>query len=77
MKSLGHTVYLYAGEQNEANVDELITCITEEQRAESLGGAHYVTASFDNTLPQWTIFAANAIEGIKKRAEKKDFLCFT
>lgn len=30
MKSLDHTVYLYAGDQNEAEVDELITCITEE-----------------------------------------------
>jgi hypothetical protein len=25
MKSLGHTVYLYASEDNEADVDELIT----------------------------------------------------
>ena len=32
MKSLGHTVYLYAGTKNEAEVDELITCISEEDR---------------------------------------------
>jgi glycosyltransferase involved in cell wall biosynthesis len=76
MKSLGHTVYLYAGEENEADVNELITCITEEQRLEALGGLHYVSASFDNTLPHWQIFAKNAIEGIKQRAEQKDFLCF-
>ena len=32
MKNLGHTVYLYASEDNEAPVDELITCITKEQQ---------------------------------------------
>lgn len=32
MKSLGHTVYLYASEDNEAPVDELITCITKQGR---------------------------------------------
>ena len=31
MKSLGHTVYLYASEENEAECDELITCITKEE----------------------------------------------
>jgi hypothetical protein len=40
MKGLGHTVYLYAGEENEAPCDELITCITNEQREEALGGKH-------------------------------------
>jgi glycosyltransferase involved in cell wall biosynthesis len=76
MKSLGHTVYLYAGEQNEADVDELITCLTEEQRLEALNGQHYVHASFDNTKPHWQIFIKNAIEQIGKRVEKQDFLCF-
>ena len=42
MKSLGHTVYLYAGEENEANVDELITCITETQRRIVVGNKPYV-----------------------------------
>ena len=75
MKSLGHTVYLYAGEQNEADVDELITCISEEQRVEALGGKHFVEASFDTQLPYWQIFTKNAIEEIKKRVEQKDFIC--
>jgi hypothetical protein len=50
MKSLGHTVYLYAGEDNEAPVDELITCITKEQQAEALDGKHYTEAAFDNNF---------------------------
>jgi glycosyltransferase involved in cell wall biosynthesis len=76
MKSLGHTVYLYAGEQNEAPCDELITCITEEQRKEAVGNNHYTSASFDTRLPHWQIFNSNVIQEIKKRAGKKDFLCF-
>jgi hypothetical protein len=40
MKSLGHTVYLYASEDNEAPVDELITCITKEQQQEALMNYH-------------------------------------
>lgn len=75
MKSLNHTVYLYAGTQNEANVDELITCISEEERVAHVGDRHYGDASFDYTLPAWRKFNANAIEGIKKRAGKHDFIC--
>ena len=76
MKSLGHTVYLYAGDQNEAPCDELITCITNEQRLEALDGQHYVNASFDNTKPHWQIYLNNAIKEVAKRVEKEDFLCF-
>ena len=61
MKGLGHTVYLYAGDQNEAPVDELITCITKEQQEEALGDKHYTEAAFDNALPHWQIFNQNAI----------------
>ena len=75
MKSLGHTVYLYAGEQNEANVDELITCISEEERLASLDGKHFTAASFDNTLPHWQMFNNTAIKEMSKRIEKKDFIC--
>ena len=75
MNSLGHEVYLYAGEQNEAEVDELITCITEQERLDSLNGKHYVEGSFDNTLPHWQRFLTNAIEGIHQRIQQKDFIC--
>jgi len=76
MKSLGHEVYLYAGEQNEAPCDELITCITEEQRLKALKGKHFTTASFDSRLPHWVLFNANVVKEIKKRAQQKDFICF-
>ena len=53
MKNLGHTVYLYASEDNEAPVDELITCITKEQQQEALAGKHFTEAEFNNELPHW------------------------
>lgn len=36
MKSLGHKVYLYASEENEANVDELITITTSKGEVKTL-----------------------------------------
>lgn len=75
MKMLGHTVYLYAGDDSQVKVDEKIVCITEEERVASLAGKHYTEASFDNSLPHWQKFNQNVIDGIKERAEQKDFIC--
>ncbi len=75
MKDLGHTVYLYAGEKNEAPCDELIQCISELERAAAVGDKHYVEASFDASLPHWQTFNQNAINGIRQRAHPKDFIC--
>jgi glycosyltransferase involved in cell wall biosynthesis len=75
MTSLGHDVFLYGGTQNEANVTELITCITEQERLDSLNGRHFVEASFDNKLPHWQRFNKTAIEEISKRIQQKDFIC--
>lgn len=75
MKNLGHTVYLYAGEHNEAPCDEHIQCISEQERLEVVGDNHYSAASFDWTLPHWVKFNKNVIEGISKRLEHKDFIC--
>jgi hypothetical protein len=70
MKSLGHTVYLYGGTQNEAEVDELITCLSEQQRLDGLDGKHFVSASFDNKLPHWQIFNNTAIQEMSNRRER-------
>lgn len=37
MKSLGHKVYLYASEENEANVDELITIAPKDDQQKWFG----------------------------------------
>lgn len=75
MMDLGHEVYLYAGEQNEANVTELIPCITETQRRIVVGNRPYVEAPFNYRLPHWERFNKNVIKEIRKRAEQKDFIC--
>jgi len=75
MTSLGHEVYLYAGEETTSNPTELITCISEEQRAKAVGNNHFTSTSFDNTLPHWTTFNGNAIKEINKRIQPKDFIC--
>jgi len=75
MKSIGHTVYLYAGSQNEAQVDELITCLTEQERLDFLDGRYFVNAPFDSSLPHWQMFNNTAIKEIGKRIQQKDFIC--
>ena len=75
MKNLGHTVFLYGGEFNEAPCDEHIMCITEEQRLKAVGPNHYSAASFDWNLPHWVEFNNNVIKGIQQRLEHKDFIC--
>jgi len=75
MMSLGHEVFLYAGEETTSEPTELITCISEEQRAEAVGNNHFTSTSFDNTLPHWQIFNGNAIKEISKRIQPKDFIC--
>jgi glycosyltransferase involved in cell wall biosynthesis len=75
MMSLGHEVFLYAGEETTSEPTELITCISEEQRALAVGNSHYTSTSFDTNLPHWQTFNGNAIKEIAKRIEPKDFIC--
>lgn len=75
MTNLGHEVYLYAGDENEAPVTEHISCISEEVRSYSLQGRHYTTGSFDTKLPHWMIFNDNVKIEIAKRLQPKDFIC--
>lgn len=75
MKDRGHTVFLYAGDRNEAPCDELITCVTEEERKAFVGDKSFIEATFDPDLPHWQMFNGRAIEGIRARAEPTDFIC--
>lgn len=72
---MGHTVYLYAGEHNDAPCDEHIACISEDERLASLDGKHYTAGSFDYSLPHWLAFNERAVAAIKARAEPHDFIC--
>ena len=74
MHNLGHEVFLYAGEEVEAPVTELITCINEQMRAYAVSLVpHYTQFPFQGSL--WDKFNANAIAGIKERIQPQDFIC--
>lgn len=75
MKSLGHTVFLYGGESNEAPCDEHISCVSERDRAAHVGDNHFTSASFDYGLPFWVNANDRMAEEIAKRSEKEDFVC--
>lgn len=75
MMALGHEVFLYAGETTDVPCTELITCISESERAASLSGRFYVDASFDYAKEPWLTFNSRAIDAVRSRAEKTDFLC--
>lgn len=76
MKRIGHTVYLYAGEHNDAPCDEHIVCLTEAERAAaSKAWRHYCEADWNSALPHWVKFNTAAIAGIASRAGQTDFIC--
>jgi glycosyltransferase involved in cell wall biosynthesis len=74
MHDLGHEVFLYAGDEVEAPVTELITCVSKKQQEAALHGvAHYTQFPFNGWL--WDKFNAKAIAEIADRIEKEDFIC--
>lgn len=75
MKMKGHTVFLYAGQYNDAPCDEHIPCISAMQRRDVVGDAHYTSASFDYNLPHWRRFNEKAAKSIRERAQPQDFIC--
>lgn len=79
MKSLGHTVYLYASEDNDAECDELIACITKKEQIETLGNNDwkktFFNVNWDPNHSSWQIMNGRVIEEMKKRIEEKDFIC--
>lgn len=75
MMDLGHEVYLYAGDQNQAQCTEHIVCITEQQRLEHCAGRHFIEAVWDANVPGWQTFNGNVISEIAKRKQPRDFIC--
>lgn len=70
---LGHEVFLYAGEQNEAPCTEHVPCISERRRAEMVGLKHYTEADWSH--PHWRGFCVNVIGQMHERIEPQDFIC--
>lgn len=73
MKKRGHTVTLYAGEESDVEVDELVTCISNDQRRQIVGSGHYTEASWDHPLAG--LFNLNAAKALAARLQPHDFIC--
>lgn len=78
MVSLGHKVYLYASEDNEAACHEHICCITKEEQIETCGvhsPKDILKAPFGENEPHWKLMNARIVSAILKRIQPKDFIC--
>jgi len=75
LKDLGHTVILYASEENEALCDELVTVITKEEQTTILNGCDYQYAAlFNSGYPLWSLANTRAALEIGKRKQPRDFI---
>lgn len=79
MTDLGHEVILYASEDNEARVSELVTVITKEKQREIFGNNDHKKEFFNITWgpldPGWVEMNSNAVRAIADRIKPKDFIC--
>lgn len=79
MKSLGHTVYLYASEDNDAECDELITVSSKKDQSKWFGDNDFKKNFFNITWKgdedHWKETNKNTIKEIGKRIKSKDFIC--
>jgi glycosyltransferase involved in cell wall biosynthesis len=78
MKSLGHEVILYGTDEasNEAECDEFVSCISEEDRA------RWFNPPFPEEIPMFTIdhpgfaiFNQTASQAIRDRKQEGDYIC--
>ena len=79
MTDLGHEVILYASEENEARVSELVTVITKDKQRELFGNSDHTKDFFnlkwDMYEPGWVEMNSNAIKAIADRIQPTDFIC--
>lgn len=77
MKEMGHTVYLYGAEENDAPCDEFIPCITKEEQYLLLEGAgmQYQHTQYHPKNPLWMLFNPRAGQAIQLRKQPGDVIC--
>ena len=75
MKTLGHTVFLYSGPENQAICDEHVVISTEEDQKLITGGNHYIYPSWQTGHPVWVKTNQTAVDEINKRKQAGDFVC--
>ena len=79
MTDLGHEVILYASEENEARVSELVTVITKDKQREIFGDNDHTKNFFNITWgihdPGWVEMNASTIRAMAERIKPRDFIC--
>ena len=80
MTKRGHEVYLYAGDQNEAEVTELITLLPRDEQDALLEKAWSHIPGGNPAMnidsPHWQTFHQRLLPALKDRVEPNDYLCF-
>ncbi len=79
MKSLGHEVFLYASEDNQAPCDELVTVVKKHEQLKWFGDYDYHNEFFridwNPSAEHWVTMNKRVAKEIKKRAKPRDFIC--
>ena len=75
LKGLGHTVMLYASEENEAPCDELIPITTKAEQAKIIGTDQYQHANISHENPLWQMANPRMAAEIGKRKQPRDVIC--
>ena len=79
MTDLGHEVILYASEENEARVSELVTVITKDKQRELFGDYDHTKQQFNITWgmydPAWVEMNSSTIRAMAERIKPHDFIC--
>lgn len=77
MTSLGHEVFLYAGTQNEADVTEFISIVSDDDHKKWFGHYNFDTMVFndwDRNSQCWSVMNSRAAFEINKRKQPGDIL---
>ncbi len=75
LMDLGHTVFLYGGEDNEAPCTEFIPCLAKAHRDVLLGTCPYQAATADTHGELWGVHNTRVIVEIAARKQPHDTLC--
>jgi glycosyltransferase involved in cell wall biosynthesis len=79
MMNLGHEVFLYASQDNEAKCTEFVTIVTKDEQREWFGDHDFHKEVFNITWgpadAHWLVSNRRASEEIGRRKQPRDFLC--
>ena len=77
----GHAVTLYAGDQNEAECDELVTIMPKYEQDVIFGEQDWyknhevMYLDYDHAQPYWPLFCFRALAEIQSRLSENDIVC--